>query len=94
MITAGLRDGEHVVLSGQSRLNAGAKVSVASAADSAGGPPGNARQGGTPSVGMAGGDSSARRGRGAGGTNAANGQTRRRQGTPTAPATSGSPNTP
>jgi multidrug efflux system membrane fusion protein len=93
VITAGLRDGERVVLSGQSRLNAGAKVRVASASDSAGGPPGAGR-GGTPSVGMAGGDSSARRGRGAGGNNAANGASRRRQGTPTAPASSGSPNTP
>jgi len=36
VITAGLRDGERVVRSGQSRLNAGAKVRVASAADSAG----------------------------------------------------------
>ena len=35
VITAGLRDGERVVRSGQSRLNAGAKVKVASAADSA-----------------------------------------------------------
>ena len=35
VITAGLRDGEQVVRSGQSRLAAGAKVKVASAADSA-----------------------------------------------------------
>jgi hypothetical protein len=55
VITAGLRDGERVVRSGQSRLNAGAKVRVASAADSAGAGPG---------AGMPGGDSSARRGRG------------------------------
>jgi membrane fusion protein, multidrug efflux system len=40
VITAGLRDGERVVRSGQSRLNAGAKVRVASAADSAGARPG------------------------------------------------------
>ncbi|MEP7067363.1 MAG: efflux RND transporter periplasmic adaptor subunit [Gemmatimonadota bacterium] len=37
VITAGLRDGERVVRSGQSRLNVGAKVRIASAADSAGG---------------------------------------------------------
>ena len=55
VITAGLRDGERVVRSGQSRLNAGAKVRVASAADSMGAPPG---------AGVPGGDSSARRGRG------------------------------
>lgn len=55
VITAGLRDGERVVRSGQSRLNAGAKVRVASAADSAGAAPG---------AGVPGGDSSARRGRG------------------------------
>jgi multidrug efflux system membrane fusion protein len=55
VITAGLRDGDRVVRSGQSRLNAGAKVRVASAADSAGARPG---------AGMPGGDSSARRGRG------------------------------
>jgi len=55
VITAGLRDGERVVRSGQSRLNAGAKVRVASAADSAGAAPG---------AGVSGGDSSARRGRG------------------------------
>lgn len=42
VITAGLRDGERVVRSGQSRLNAGAKVRVASAADSAGSAPGAA----------------------------------------------------
>ena len=58
VITAGLREGEQVVRSGQSRLTAGAKVKIASAADSAG-----ARAGagaGAP------GDSSARKGRGAG----------------------------
>ena len=55
VITAGLRDGERVVRSGQSRLNAGAKVRVASAADSAAAAPG---------AGVPGGDSSARRGRG------------------------------
>ena len=33
VITAGLRDGEQVVRSGQSRLNAGAKVKIATAAD-------------------------------------------------------------
>ncbi|MEO8880137.1 MAG: efflux RND transporter periplasmic adaptor subunit [Gemmatimonadaceae bacterium] len=38
VITAGLREGEQVVRSGQSRLTAGAKVKVASAADSAGAP--------------------------------------------------------
>jgi membrane fusion protein, multidrug efflux system len=43
VITAGLRDGERVVRSGQSRLNAGAKVRIASAADSAGGSPPAAR---------------------------------------------------
>jgi len=63
VITAGLRDGERVVRSGQSRLNIGAKVRVASAGDSAG-----ARLG----AGMPGGDSTARRGRGEGaGTRAA-----------------------
>jgi multidrug efflux system membrane fusion protein len=55
VITAGLRDGEHVVRSGQSRLNTGAKVRVASAADSAGAGPG---------TGAPVGDSSARKGRG------------------------------
>jgi multidrug efflux system membrane fusion protein len=58
VITAGLRDGERVVRTGQSRLNAGAKVKIASAADSAGAPPG---------AGAPRGDSSARTGRGAGG---------------------------
>jgi multidrug efflux system membrane fusion protein len=84
VITAGLRDGERVVRSGQSRLNVGAKVRVASAADSTG-----ARSG----AGVPGGDSGTRTGRGAGG-NVANGNTRRRQGTPTAPATAGTPSTP
>jgi multidrug efflux system membrane fusion protein len=55
VITAGLREGEQVVRSGQSRLTTGAKVKIASAADTAG-----ARAGGAP------GDSSARKGRGAG----------------------------
>ena len=54
VISAGLRDGERVVRSGQSRLNAGAKVRVTSAADSAG----------RPGLAAPGGDSSARRGRG------------------------------
>jgi membrane fusion protein, multidrug efflux system len=36
VITAGLREGEQVVRSGQSRLTVGAKVKIASAADSAG----------------------------------------------------------
>jgi multidrug efflux system membrane fusion protein len=58
VITAGLRDGERVVRTGQSRLNAGAKVRIASAADNAGAPPG---------AGAPRGDSSARMGRGAGG---------------------------
>jgi multidrug efflux system membrane fusion protein len=35
VITAGLRDGEQVVRSGQSRLNSGAKVKIATAADTA-----------------------------------------------------------
>lgn len=39
VITAGLRDGERVVRTGQSRLNIGAKVRVASAGDSAGAMP-------------------------------------------------------
>jgi membrane fusion protein, multidrug efflux system len=47
VITAGLRDGERVVRSGQSRLNAGAKVRVASAADSAGAAPGAGARTGT-----------------------------------------------
>ena len=51
VITAGLRDGEQVVRSGQSRLTSGAKVKIATAADSAGAP-------------AARGDSSARKGRG------------------------------
>jgi multidrug efflux system membrane fusion protein len=38
IITAGLRDGEKVVRTGQSRLTSGAKVKVASAADTAGAP--------------------------------------------------------
>lgn len=38
VITAGLRDGERVVRTGQSRLNIGAKVRIASAADSSAGP--------------------------------------------------------
>jgi multidrug efflux system membrane fusion protein len=57
VITAGLRDGERVVRTGQSRLNVGAKVRIASAADSAGAAPG---------AGAPHGDSSARTGRGAG----------------------------
>ena len=57
VITAGLRDGERVVRSGQSRLNTGAKVKIASAADSAGARPG---------AGVPGGDSAPHRGRGAG----------------------------
>ena len=36
VITAGLREGEQVVRSGQSRLTSGAKVKIASAADGAG----------------------------------------------------------
>lgn len=44
IITAGLRDGERVVRTGQSRLNAGAKVKIASAADAAGAPPAVARR--------------------------------------------------
>jgi len=52
IVTAGLKDGEQVVRTGQSRLNSGAKVKIATAADTAGGaPPG---------------DSAARKGRGAG----------------------------
>ncbi|MDB4910385.1 MAG: efflux transporter periplasmic adaptor subunit, partial [Gemmatimonadetes bacterium] len=57
IIMAGLRDGERVVRTGQSRLNAGAKVRIASAADTAGARPG---------AGAPGGDSSTRKGRGAG----------------------------
>ncbi|MDQ2765805.1 MAG: efflux RND transporter periplasmic adaptor subunit [Gemmatimonadota bacterium] len=38
VITAGLRDGEQVVRSGQSRLNSGAKVKIATVADTAGAP--------------------------------------------------------
>jgi multidrug efflux system membrane fusion protein len=53
VITAGLRDGEQVVRSGQSRLTSGAKVRIATAADSAGAPA------------AVRGDSSARKGRGA-----------------------------
>jgi multidrug efflux system membrane fusion protein len=56
VITAGLRDGEQVVRSGQSRLAAGAKVKVASAADSANANGGAARA-----------DSASRGKRGAGG---------------------------
>ena len=61
VITAGLRDGERVVRSGQSRLNVGAKVRIASAADSGG-------VGGRPAQGVHGGDSTTRKGRGAGGS--------------------------
>jgi multidrug efflux system membrane fusion protein len=39
VITAGLRDGEQVVRSGQSRLNSGAKVKIATAADTGSAPP-------------------------------------------------------
>jgi multidrug efflux system membrane fusion protein len=39
VITAGLRDGEQVVRSGQSRLNSGAKVRIATAADTGSAPP-------------------------------------------------------
>ena len=53
IVTAGLRDGEQVVRTGQSRLNAGAKVRIATAADTTG-------------AGGAAGDSTARKGRGAG----------------------------
>jgi RND family efflux transporter MFP subunit len=57
VIMAGLRDGERVVRTGQSRLSAGARVKIVSAADTAGAP----ASAGTPR-----GDSSARKGRGAG----------------------------
>jgi multidrug efflux system membrane fusion protein len=59
IVTAGLNDGDQVVRSGQSRLNSGAKVKIASAADTAGGAPQ--------------GDSAARKGRGAGGAGAGKG---------------------
>ena len=59
IVTAGLRDGEQVVRTGQSRLNAGAKVRVATAADT-----GSA--GGTGGARGARVDSTARKGRGAG----------------------------
>jgi membrane fusion protein, multidrug efflux system len=52
IVTAGLKDGDQVVRTGQSRLNSGAKVKIATAADTAGAAPQ--------------GDSAARKGPGAG----------------------------
>lgn len=48
VITAGLREGEQVVRSGQSRLTSGAKVKIASAADSAGARAGSRRKPASP----------------------------------------------
>ncbi|MBK5187001.1 MAG: efflux RND transporter periplasmic adaptor subunit, partial [Gemmatimonadaceae bacterium] len=48
IITAGLREGERVVRSGQSRLTAGVKVKVASAADTASAAPAGRRKPASP----------------------------------------------